>query len=102
MVYGSPTSNRIQIYLLNDFSHPKSSTCSANLNSGVFEKLIFLKILFGQIIFVRKYYVALYTWHDHWAEAWGKETKYRRWSCVDFKEHLKKTQRENQLQIKAK
>ena len=41
MVYGSPTSNRIQIYLLKDFSHPKSSTCSANLNSGVFGKLIF-------------------------------------------------------------
>ena len=41
MVYGSPTYNRIQIYLLKDFSHHKSSTWSANLNSGVFEKLIF-------------------------------------------------------------
>ena len=39
-----------------------------------------MKILFGQIIFVRKYYIALYTWHDHWAEVWGKEMKYRRWS----------------------
>ena len=34
-----------------------------------------MKILFGQIIFVRKYYIALYTWHDHCAEVWGKEMK---------------------------
>ena len=40
MAYGSPTSNRIQIYFLTYFSYPKSSTCSANLNLGVFEKLI--------------------------------------------------------------
>ena len=52
-----------------------------------------MKILFGQIIFVRKYYTVPYTWHDHWAEVWGKEMKYIRWSWVDFKEHLK-TQRE--------
>ena len=38
-----------------------------------------MKILFGQIIFVRKYYIALYTWHDHWAEVWVKEMKYRSW-----------------------
>ena len=41
MVYGSPISNRSQIYSLKYFSHPKWSTCSANLNSGVFGKLIF-------------------------------------------------------------
>ena len=49
-----------------------------------------MKIPFGQIIFVRKYYIALYTWHDHCANVWGKEMKYGRGSCVDFKEHLKK------------
>ena len=53
----------------------------------------FLKILFGQIIFVGKYYIALYTWHDHWAEVWSKEMNYISWSSVDFKEHLKITQR---------
>ena len=41
MVYGSPISNRFQIYSLKYFSYPKSSTCSANLKSGVFGKLIF-------------------------------------------------------------
>ena len=65
MVSGSPISNRIQIYFLKDFSHLKLSTCSANLNSRVFGKLI-LENTFGQIIFVRKYYIGLYTWHDHW------------------------------------
>ena len=41
MVYGSPISNRSQIYYLKYFSYPKSSTCSTNLNLGVFGKLIF-------------------------------------------------------------
>ena len=41
MVSGYDISNRSQIYFLKDFSHLKSSTCSANLNSGVFGKLIF-------------------------------------------------------------
>ena len=71
---------------------------------GVLENY-FLKIQFGQNIFVRKYYIALYTWHDHWAEVWGKEMKYRRWSCVDFKEHLKITERKptpNKSQIMQK
>ena len=64
-----------------------------------------MKILFGQIIFVRKYYIALYTWHDHWAEVWGKEMKYGRGSCVDLKEHLKNTERKptpNKSQIMQK
>ena len=52
-----------------------------------------MKILFGQIIFVRKYYIALYTWRDHCAEVWCKEMKYGRGSCVDFKEDLKNTER---------
>ena len=62
---------------------------------GFFEKLIF-ENTFWPNYFVGKFYIASFTWHDHWAEAWGKEMRYRRWSCVDFKEHLK-TQRENQL-----
>ena len=72
MVSGYPISNRSQTYFWKDFYCPELSTCSTNLNSGVFGKLIFentiffLKILFGQIIFVRTYYIALYTWHDHW------------------------------------
>ena len=37
--FGSPIPNRSQTYSLKDFSYPKSSTCSANLNSGVFAKL---------------------------------------------------------------
>ena len=65
MVYGSPTSNRIQIYLLKYFSYPKSSTCSANLNLGVFGKLN-LENTFWPNYFVRKFYTVLYTWHDHW------------------------------------
>ena len=68
MVFGSPIPNRNQTYSLKDFSYPKSSTCNANLNSGVFGKLHLEKILFGQIIFVRKFYIVLYTWYDHWAE----------------------------------
>ena len=32
---------------------------------GYFGKLN-LEITFGQIIFVRKFYNVLYTWHDHW------------------------------------
>ena len=58
-------------------------------------------MLFGQIIFVRKFYSALYTCHDHWTEVWGKERS-TEGGVVDFKEHLKKSMRENQLQIKAK
>jgi len=79
VVYGSPISNRFQIYSLKYFSYPKSSTCSANLNLGVFGKLIFENTIWPNY-FVRKYYIALYTWHDHWAEVWGREMKYIRWS----------------------
>ena len=34
-----PIHNRSQTYSLKDFSYPKSSTCSANLNLGVFGKV---------------------------------------------------------------
>ena len=104
MVYGNPISNRFQIYSLKYFSYPKSSTCSAILNSGFFGKLIFENTIWPNY-FCNKYYIALYTWHDHWEEVWGKEMNYRRWSCVDFKEHMKNTKRKptpNKSQIMQK
>ena len=81
MFYGSPISNRFQIYSLKYFSYPKSSTCSANLNSGVFGKLIFentiLYYTHGMII--------------------GQKFGARRWSTeggvIDFKEHMEITER---------
>ena len=45
VVFGSPVPNRSQTYSLKDFPYPKSSTCSANLNSGGFGKLIFENII---------------------------------------------------------
>ena len=66
MVYGSPIPNRSQTYSLKDFSYPKSSTCSGNLNLGVFGKPNLENTFFFQIIFVRKFYKVLYTWNDHW------------------------------------
>ena len=61
------------------FSYPKSSTCSANLNSGVFGKLISQNTIWPNY-FCKKRLHCTNTWHDHWAEVWGKEMKYRRWS----------------------
>ena len=104
MVYGNPISNRFQMYSLKYFSYPKSSTCSANLNSGVFGKLN-LENMFWPNIFARNCFYVLHTWNDHWEEVWGKEMKYIRWSCVDFKEHLKITERKptpNKSQIMQK
>ena len=59
-------------------------------------------MLFGQIVFIRKFYIVLYTWHDHWGKSLeqGNEV-YKVELEYGFHEHLK-TQRENQLQIKAK
>ena len=91
MVYGCPTSNRIQIYLLNDFSHPKSSTCSANLNSGVFEKLIFENTIWPNY-FCKKLFLCLI----HMAWSLVQEFGARRWSIgvggfIWFLEHLQTT-----------
>ena len=72
MVYGSPIPNRRHTYSLKDFSYPKSSTCSANLNLGVLGKPN-LENTFWPNIFVITYYPVLYTWHDHWAKFWTKE-----------------------------
>ena len=76
--FGSPIPNRSQKYSLKDFSYPKSSTCSANLNSGVFGKLN-LENTFWPNIFARNCFYVLHTWHDHWARFWIKEMKYRSW-----------------------
>ena len=67
MVFGSPIPNRNQTYSLKDFSYPKSSTCSANLNSGVFGKLIFENTIWPNYFFGGNYFYVLYTWHDQWA-----------------------------------
>ena len=72
------------------FSYPKSSTCSANLNLGVFGKLIFENTIWPNHFCKKILYCSIHMAYDHWAEVWGKEMKYIRWSCVDLKEHLKR------------
>ena len=88
MVYGSPISNRIQIYFSKDFSHPKSSTCSANLNSGGFGKLIFENTIWPNY-FCKK----LFLCPIHMAWSLVQEFGARRWSIgvggfIWFLEHL--------------
>ena len=65
MVSVYPISNRSQTYFWIDFYCPELSTCSTNLNSGVFGKLIF-ENTFWPNYFARNYFYDLYTWHDHW------------------------------------
>ena len=60
MVYGNPISIRFQIYSLKYFSYPKSSTCSASHNSGVFGKLNF-ENTFWPIYFCKKNTILHYT-----------------------------------------
>ena len=67
MVCGSPISNRFQIYSLNFFHTPNQALVVQPQSRG-FWKTKFRKILFGQIIFISKFYIVLYTWHDYWAE----------------------------------
>ena len=67
MVYGSPTSNRIQIYFWKDFYCPNQVLAVQISIQGFLENLIY-KILFGQNIFARNCFYVLHTWHDHWAE----------------------------------
>ena len=88
MVYGSPISNKIQIYFLKDFSHPKSSTCSANLNSGVLGKLIFENTFWPNYFCKKILYCSI-----HMAWSLGKGFGSRRWSIevggfIWFLEHL--------------
>ena len=88
MVYGSPISNRFQIYSLKYFSYPKSSTCSANLNSGVFGKLIFENTIWPNY-FCKK----LFLCPIHMAWSLVQEFGARRWSIgvggfIWFLEHL--------------
>ena len=91
MVYGSPTSNRFQIYLLKYFSHPKSSTCSANLNSGGFGKLLFENTIWPNY-FCKKSFLC----PTHMAWSLGKVFGSRRRSIrvggfIWFLEHLQTT-----------
>ena len=64
-----------------------------------------MKILFGQIIFVRKYYTVIYTWYDHWAEVLGKEMNYTRgssWLNEHFEKHREKNLIPNKSQMMPK
>ena len=75
MVFGSPIPNRNQTYSLKDFSYPKSSTCSANLNSGVFGKLN-LENTFWPNYFCKK--ILYCTIHMVWSL--GRSFGSRKWS----------------------
>ena len=88
MVYGSPVPNRSQTFSLKDLSYPKSSTCSANLDSGVFRKLN-LENTFWPNYFCRK----LFLCPIHMAWSLVQEFGARRWSIgvggfITFLEHL--------------
>ena len=98
MVYRSPTSNRIKIYLLKYFSHLKSSTCSANLNSRVFGKLI-LENTFWPNYFCKK----LFLCRIHMARSLVQEFGARGWSIwvggfIWFLEHLQTTDKIQSMQ----
>ena len=99
MVFGYAISNRSQIYFWKDFSYPKSSTCSANLNSGVFEKLIFENTIWPNH-FCKKIFLC----PIHMAWSLVQEFGARRWSIgvggfIWFLEHLQTADKHS---IKAK
>ena len=75
MVLGSPITNRSQTYSLKDFSYPKSSTCSTNLNLGGFGKLN-LENTFWPNYFCKK--ILYCTIHMVWSL--GKSFGSRKWS----------------------
>ena len=88
MGFGGPISNRSQIHFLKDFSSPKSSACSPNLNSGVFGKLN-LENTFWPKYFYKK--ILDYTIHVTWS--FGRSFGSRRRSIrvggfIWFLEHL--------------
>ena len=68
---------------------------------GFLENLI-LKMLFGQNIFIQKYYPVLNTWHDHWAYFLSKERKYRSWRFEMIFKSTWKQQAEIQIKIRTK
>ena len=100
MVSGCPISNRSQIYFWKDFYCPELSTCSANLNLGVFGKLIF-EITIWPNCFCKNYFYVLYTWHDHWARFWIKDKKYKSWRILlIFRALANSRQKSNQAKTK--
>ena len=91
MVSGYPISNRSQTYFWKDFYCPELSTCSTNLNSGVFGKLIF-ENTFWPDYFCKK----LFLCPIHMAWSLGKVFVTRRRSIrvggfILFSEHLQTT-----------
>ena len=101
MVFGSPIPNRNQTYSLKDFSYPKSSTCSANLNSGVFGILL-LEKYFWPNYFCKK--ILYCTIHMVWSL--GRSFGSRRRSIrvggfIWFLEHLQTTDK-NPIKAKSK
>ena len=96
MVSGCPISNRSQIYFWKDFYCPELSTCSTNLNSGVFGKLIFENTIWPNY-FCKK----LFLCPIHMAWSLVQEFGARRWSIgvggfIGFLEHLQPTHK-NQI-----
>ena len=88
MVSGYPISNRSQIYFWKDFYCPLLSTCSANLNSGGFGKLIFENTIWPNY-FCKKLFLCPI--HMSWSLV--QEFGARRWSIgvggfIWFLEHL--------------
>ena len=91
MVYGIPISNRFQIYSLKYFSSPKSSTCSANLNSGFFRKLSFENTIWPNYFCKKILYCSI---HMVWSLGKGfgsRRRSIRVGGFIWFLEHLQTT-----------
>ena len=101
MVLGSPLPNRSQTYSLKDFSYPKSSTCSADLNSGVFGKInlenTFWPNYFGKKILYCTIHMAWSLGQKFGAKKWSIEGGARIWLSWELE-----TTDKNPIQIKAK
>ena len=91
MVSVYPISNRSQAYFWKDFYGPELSTCSTNLNSGVFGKLIFENTFWPNYFCKKILYCSI-----HMAWSLVQEFGARRWSIgvggfIWFLEHLQTT-----------
>ena len=91
MVSGYPIFNRSQTYFWKDFYCPELSTCSTNLNSGVFGKLIFENTFWPNYFYKKILYCTI-----HMAWSLGKGFGSRRRSIrvggfILFLEHLQTT-----------
>ena len=101
MFFGSPIPNRSQTYSLKYFSYPKSSTCSANLNSGGFGKTKFRKYFSAKLFF--KENSILYYTHGMiiGQKFWIKEKEYKSWR-IYFIFRALANNRQNPIKAKSK